>query len=148
MSDATFPLWPGKFVNPKFRQYQSNRNNKKFNCCLGIQSEMAVRICILHLKPFKITWKPNSDVNFPLWLVKSVNPHFLQKQLQIYLLFRKSVKNGCNNLYFHPYPFDVSYKSFSYLTSLSHRDPVNLSTLFRQHQFHRNNDKFTRCLEI
>ena len=28
------------------------------------------------------------------------------KQLKIYLLFQKSQKNGCNNLYYHPYSFN------------------------------------------
>ena len=30
----------------------------------------------------------------------------LKKQLKIYLLFKKSQENGCNNLYYHPYSFD------------------------------------------
>ena len=41
---------------------------------------------------------------------------------------QKSQKNNCNNLYFHLYAFGMSYKSFSYLTSLSNRSPVNPST--------------------
>ena len=39
-----------------------------------------------------------------------------------------SLKNGCNNLYFHPYNLDERKKSFFYLTSLSCRGPVNPST--------------------
>ena len=58
ISDHTFPLWPSKSVNLNFRQYQSDRTNKKFNCCLEIQSEMAAKN--LYHKPFKITLKPNS----------------------------------------------------------------------------------------
>ena len=30
----------------------------------------------------------------------------IQKQLKTYLLFRKSLKNACNNLYFRPYSFN------------------------------------------
>ena len=51
-----------------------------------------------------------------------------QKQWQIYFLFWTSLKRGWNNLYLHLYFFDMSCKSFSYLTSLSRRGPVNLST--------------------
>ena len=57
---------------------------------------------------------------FPIWT--------LQKQLKIYLLFEKSLKISCNNLYFHFYTIDMGCKSFSYLTSFSRRGPVNLST--------------------
>ena len=74
MSDATFPLWPGKFVNPKFRQYQSKRNNKKFNCCLGIQSEMAVRICIYTLNPLKL---PANQILMSIFRCGPLNPSTL-----------------------------------------------------------------------
>ena len=46
----------------------------------------------------------------------------------MYLLFRKSLKNDCSNIYLHPYTFEMSYKSFSYPTLLSRHGPVNLST--------------------
>ena len=39
-----------------------------------------------------------------------------------------SLKYGCNNLYLQHYTFDERQKSFSYLTLLSRRGPVNLST--------------------
>ena len=52
----------------------------------------------------------------------------LQKQLEVYLLFEMSLKNGCNNFYFHPYTFDERYKSISYLMSLFRRGPVNSSS--------------------
>ena len=39
-----------------------------------------------------------------------------------------SLKNGCNNFYFHRYKLRKGHKLFSYLTSLSRRKPVNLST--------------------
>ena len=42
-------------------------------------------------------------------------------------MFRKSLKNGYSNLYFHLYTFDMSYKSFSYMNSLSRPVPVNPS---------------------
>ena len=38
------------------------------------------------------------------------------------------LKNGCSNLYFHLYNLDERWKTFSYLTSLSCRGPVNMST--------------------
>ena len=52
----------------------------------------------------------------------------LQKQLEIYLLFQKAPKNGCNNFYFHLYIFDMSRKFLFYLVLLSPRDQVNPST--------------------
>ena len=52
----------------------------------------------------------------------------LQKQLTIYLLFKNSLKKGCNNLCLLPYTFDMSYKSFSYQTSLSRPGTVNRPT--------------------
>ena len=39
-----------------------------------------------------------------------------------------SLKNGCNNLYFHPYNIHKRYKLFSYPMSLFRRGPVNPST--------------------
>ena len=54
ISDVTFPSWPGKSVNPNFRQYQSCRNNDKFNCCLEIQPKTARRISICTLTPLKL----------------------------------------------------------------------------------------------
>ena len=52
----------------------------------------------------------------------------VQGQLQIYLLFQMSPKNGCNNLYYHPFSLSKGNKLFSYLTSFSRRGPVNPST--------------------
>ena len=46
------------------------------------------------------------------------------------MLFQKSLKNGCKNIVFYPYTFDMSDKSFSYLTPFSRRGPVNLLTPF------------------
>ena len=39
-----------------------------------------------------------------------------------------SPKNGCNNLYYHPFSLFKRQKLFSYLTSFSRRGPVNRST--------------------
>ena len=126
----------GKFVNPNFPQYQSDRNNNKFNYFLEIQSKTTSKISICTLYPLKLS--PNQiikfifDVNFPSWPGNSVNPFFpniyLTKTIKNYLLFQTFLKNGFNNLYFHPYTFNMIYKSFSYLTSLSRRGPVNPST--------------------
>ena len=52
-----------------------------------------------------------------------------QKQLKIFLLLQKSLKRGCNDLYFQSYGFDMICKLFPYLTSLFSRGPVNSSTL-------------------
>ena len=59
----------------------------------------------------------------------------LQKQLKICLFFRKSLKNGCNNLYFHYFTFNEGKKNLFYPN-------------FRQYQFNRNNDKFDCFLQI
>ena len=112
LSDITFPSWPCKSVNSNFVQYQSDRDNNKFNCCLEIQSKMPARISVCTLKPFKFTFKSNSYL-MPISRrgpVNSSTPTFpisiLQRQLKIYMLFQKSKKNACNNLYFYPYAFD------------------------------------------
>ena len=44
----------GKLVNPKLWQYQSDRNNDTFNCCLEVESKMAARISICTLSPLKL----------------------------------------------------------------------------------------------
>ena len=54
ISDVFFPSWPGKSVNPNFRQHQSYRNNDKFDSCLEIQSKTAARISISTLNPLKL----------------------------------------------------------------------------------------------
>ena len=54
LSGITFLLWLRKSVNPNFWQYQSDRNNEKFNCCLEIQSEIAEIISICTLNPLKL----------------------------------------------------------------------------------------------
>ena len=43
------------------------------------------------------------------------------------MLLQKSLKNGCNNLCFCHYTFNMVYKSFPQLTSLSRRGSVNPS---------------------
>ena len=51
ISDVTFPSWPGKSVNPNFRQYQSDKNNNKFNSCLDVQSKTDQRIYLTLFVP-------------------------------------------------------------------------------------------------
>ena len=51
---VTFSSWPGKFVIPNFRQYQSYRSNDKFNCCLEIKSKMAARVSVCTLNPLNL----------------------------------------------------------------------------------------------
>ena len=48
LSHITFPSRP-------FRQYQSDRNNEKFDSCLEIQLEMAARISVCTLNPLKLS---------------------------------------------------------------------------------------------
>ena len=58
ISDVTFPSWHGKSVNANFWQYQSYRNNDKFNCCLEIQrnsDSTAGKIYICTLNPLKLS---------------------------------------------------------------------------------------------
>ena len=88
----------------------------------------------LHPRPFKSNFKLNSFLmsHFRCGLVNPSTPTFsgidLAKTIRNYLLFRMSLKNGCNNHYFYPYTFNMSYKWFPHLTSLSCRGPVDPST--------------------
>ena len=70
---------------------------------------------------------------FRSWPGKSVNPTFhkinLTKLITNLIAAWKSLKNGCKDLYFHPYTFAMINKSFSFLTLLSCRDSVNPSIL-------------------
>ena len=45
---------PVNLSNPNFWQYQSKRNNDKFNCCLENQSKTAARISVSTLNPLKL----------------------------------------------------------------------------------------------
>ena len=118
LSEVTFPPWPGKSVHPNFRKYQSDRKNDKFNCCFKVPSKTAARIYICALDPLKLSsnqipiWRQLPVVTQKIRQPQLFNVSILQKQLKIYLLFQKSLKNGCNNFYFHLYTFNVSYKSF------------------------------------
>ena len=134
ISDVTFPSWPGKSVNPQFSQYQSYKNNYKFTCCFKCHQKKAVIISITTHSAFL------RDRNcflicrhFPVMARETRQPpifpiSILQEQLQIYLLFQMSPKNGCNNLYYHPFSLSKGRKLFSYLTSLSRCCAVNRST--------------------
>ena len=71
----------------------------------------------MHPKSFKSIFKLNSYLMSicHCWLVNLSKPIFLNSDLtknEIYFLFQKSMKNGCNNLYFYPYTFDMNHKSF------------------------------------
>ena len=46
ISDDTFSSWLDKSVNLNIPQYQSDRNNNKFNYCLEIQVKTAEGISI------------------------------------------------------------------------------------------------------
>ena len=46
LSDVTSLLWPGESANPNFPQYQSDRNNDKFICCLAVYSKMNALISV------------------------------------------------------------------------------------------------------
>ena len=87
-----------------------------------------------HLYTFDMSYKLVSNVSFPWQPGKSVNPNFpninLTKKIEIYFLFQKLRNNGCNNLYFHLYTFDMSYKLVSYLTLLSECGLLNSLTPF------------------
>ena len=79
----------------------------------------------LNPKPFQITFKSNSYLisishRSPVTLLNPFSPNIslTKKKLNIYLLFQVSVKNGCNNLYFHSSTFDMIYILFFYTTSL------------------------------
>ena len=73
-------------------------------------------------------WRPFPVVS----RVTLSNPSFqiliLKKQLEIYLLFQKSLKKGGDNLDFHLHTLYESKKAFSCLKSLSCHGLVNPST--------------------
>ena len=74
----------------------------------------------------------------------------LQKQLKICLFFQKSLKNGCNNLYFHYFTFNEGKKKSVFLSDVVFPSWPGTSVYpnFRQYQFNRNNDKFDCFLQI
>ena len=87
----------------------------------------------MHPKSFKITSKSNSSL-MSISRRGPVNPSTLTfpiinltKPIKSLLLLRKSLKNGYNKLYFLLYTFDMNYKPFYCLTSLSLRGPLNPS---------------------
>ena len=54
LSDVTLPLRPGKFVNPNFWQYQPDRSNDEFDCCLEIKSKRTARNSAFTLNLLKL----------------------------------------------------------------------------------------------
>ena len=105
----------------------------------------------MHLKPFKIIFKPNSYL-MSIFRRSPVNPSTrtfpninLTKTIKNLLGVSKIIENSCNNFYFHLYTIDMSYKSFSYLTSSSVK---SVNPNFRQYQPDTKNGKFNFCLEI
>ena len=63
ISDVTFPLCPGKSVNPNFQQYQTYRNNDKFSYCLEIPSKTDARISISHHGPVNKSTPTFQNIN-------------------------------------------------------------------------------------
>ena len=68
----------------------------------------------LHHKSFKITFKSNSYLTSicrrgPITSSTQTFPNF---NLKSYLLFEKSLKKGCDDLYFHSFVFNMSYNHF------------------------------------
>ena len=121
--------WPGKSVNPNFQHYQSDNSNNKL---LIAWIKNGWTDLFFHLKPFKITLKPN-------WYLTSVLCHDLlnlssptfgninltkSNLLIAWKLNEKWLKYLC----FHPNPFKITLKPNSYLTSVLCRGPVNLLT--------------------
>ena len=88
----------------------------------------------MHSKLFKITLEPKL---YPKsvsrrGLVNPLSPTFpninLTQAIAKLLAVWKITQKWLQNLYFYRYNFNISYKSFFYLTSLSRRDPANPST--------------------
>ena len=88
----------------------------------------------MHSKLFKITLKPKFyPTSFSRrGLVNPPSPTFpninLTQAIAKLLAVWKITQKWLQNLYFYRYNFNITYKSFFYLTSLSRRDPVNPST--------------------
>ena len=88
----------------------------------------------MHSKLFKITLKPKFyPTSFSRrGLVNPPSPTFpninLMQAIAKLLAVWKINQKWLQNLYFYRYNFNITYKSFIYLTSLSRRDPVNPPT--------------------
>ena len=56
--------WPSKSVHPHFSQYQSYKNNGKFNCCFQNHWKMAAIISVSTLACIPLIWVKN---HFLIW---------------------------------------------------------------------------------
>ena len=93
-----------KSVNPNFRQYQPDTKNGKFNCCLEIQPEMAAKISISTVNLVKSSSNPllmSISRRGPVYLSTPTFSNIILTKTIKNLLFQKSLKKCCNNLYFH-----------------------------------------------
>ena len=127
ISDVNYPSWPNKSAKSHFSQYQFNiSNNKLFwellkNDCNNLY---------LHSKSFNMSlWRSHLCLasiyrGGPVDLPTLHFPTYIwQKQWQLHLLLERSLKIGCNNLYFHCKILNVSLKSNLYLMPISRHDP-------------------------
>ena len=62
ISQVTFLRRSRQSLNPKYPQYQSDRNNNKFNYYLELQLKAAAKIFICTPKHFQTNFKSNLDM--------------------------------------------------------------------------------------
>ena len=111
-------------INLYFHPYNLDERQKSLSYLTSLSHRSLVNTSTHTFPNTNLTKTIN---NLPIPPILSPIP-ILQKQLTIYLFFQMPLKNGCNNLYFHPYTFDERQESLSYRTSFYHRCPVNPST--------------------
>ena len=102
---------------------------------MQIRSKTTARISICTLNPLKSPsnqvhiWRQFPVVARQLFLITDTFPYVnLTKKMTNLLIVWKITEKDCNDLYFHSCTFNMSYKSFSFLMTLSPRGHVNSST--------------------
>ena len=107
-----------------------------------------------HPKPFKITFKSSSHMmsisrRFQVTQSTDTFPNInLTITMTNLLIVWKITEEDCDDLYFSSCTFNMSYKSFSFLTALSPRGPCKfVYPHFWQCQSDRNRDRFNCWFE-
>ena len=105
-------------------------------------------------KPFKITFKSSwhlTSISLRFLVTQSTDtfPNInLTKKMTNLLIVWKITEEDCDDLYFSSCTFNMSYKSFSFLTALSRRRPCKfVYPHFWQYQSDRNRDRFNCWFE-
>ena len=122
---------------------------------LGHSTKIGGKNLYVDPKYFKITFKSSSHLTsisrrFRVTQSTDTFPNInLTKTMTNLLIVWKILKEDCDDLYFISCTFNMSYKSFSFLTTLSRRRPCKfVYPHFWQYQSDRNRDRFNCWFEI